>query len=149
MVATAAEGLDSSIVEIDRYVQESSDIAAEAVDQARQTDARIATLSQASDRVGAVVDLISAIAKQTNLLALNATIEAARAGDAGRGFSVVAQEVKQLAAQTAAATQEIGTQISGMQAATAESVAAIKQISGIIGRIRSHRPSASPSMSRA
>lgn len=136
-VAIAAEGLDASIVEIDRHAHESSDIASEAVSQARHTDARIIELSQASNRVGDVVNLISAIAKQTNLLALNATIEAARAGDAGRGFSVVAQEVKQLAAQTAAATQEVGAYIANMQATTNDSVAAIKQIGGIIGRISS------------
>jgi methyl-accepting chemotaxis protein len=136
-VAAAAEGLDASIVEIDRHAHESSDIAAEAVAQARHTDARIIELSQASNRVGDVVNLISAIAKQTNLLALNAAIEAARAGDAGRGFSVVAQEVKQLASQTAAATQEIGAHIANMQATTDDSVAAIKQIGGIIGHIAS------------
>lgn len=135
IVASAATELDTSIVEIDRHVQESSDIAAEAVHQAGNTDARIVELSRASRQIGRVVNLISAIAKQTNLLALNATIEAARAGEAGKGFSVVAQEVKQLAAQTAAATEEIGAQIASMQAATDESVAAIKQISAIIGRI--------------
>ncbi len=137
IVASAAGQLDSSIVEIDRHVQESSDIAAEAVCQAGGTDARIVELANASSQIGRVINVISAIAKQTNLLALNATIEAARAGDAGRGFSVVAQEVKQLAAQTAAATGEIGDQIASMQAAIGESVAAIKQISGIIGRIAS------------
>ena len=95
---------------------------AEAVAQAEKTDARINALSQAASRIGDVVKLITAIAEQTNLLALNATIEAARAGEAGRGFAVVASEVKALAAQTAKATDEIGTQIAGMQTATAESV---------------------------
>ena len=135
IVASAANELDSSIVEIDRHVHESSDIAAEAVEQAGSTDARIVELARASSQIGRVVNVISAVAKQTNLLALNATIEAARAGDAGKGFSVVAQEVKLLAAQTAAATGEIGSQIASMQAAIDDSVAAIKQIGGIIGRI--------------
>ncbi|MCF8477247.1 MAG: methyl-accepting chemotaxis protein [Pseudolabrys sp.] len=135
IVASAASELDSSIVEIDRHVHESSDIAAEAVQQAGSTDARIVELARASSQIGRVVNVISAVAKQTNLLALNATIEAARAGDAGKGFSVVAQEVKLLAAQTAAATGEIGSQIASMQAAIDDSVAAIKQIGGIIGRI--------------
>ena len=103
--------------------------------QAEKTDARITELSQAASRIGDVVKLITAIAEQTNLLALNATIEAARAGDAGRGFAVVASEVKALAAQTAKATDEITTQIAGMQVATQESVSAIKEISGTITRI--------------
>jgi methyl-accepting chemotaxis protein len=105
------------------------------VQQARKTDARINELSQAAARIGDVVKLITAIAEQTNLLALNATIEAARAGEAGRGFAVVASEVKALASQTAKATEEIGTQIAGMQQATQESVAAIKEIGTTIGRI--------------
>src|SRR5262249_61078282 len=114
---------------------ESGDTAAQAVQKAEKTDARITELSNAASRIGDVVKLITAIAEQTNLLALNATIEAARAGEAGRGFAVVAQEVKALAAQTAKATDEIGTQISSMQAATQESVGAIKQIGGTIGRV--------------
>jgi methyl-accepting chemotaxis protein len=116
-------------------VSESARIATAAVQQAQQNDSRINQLSQAAGRIGDVVKLITAIAEQTNLLALNATIEAARAGEAGRGFAVVASEVKQLASQTAKATDEIGTQIAGMQAATQESVGAIKEISGTIGRI--------------
>ncbi len=134
-VAATADGLDASIVEIERHARESSDIAAGAVRQAGSADGRIAELSRASTRIGDVVKLISSIAKQTNLLALNATIEAARAGEAGRGFSVVAQEVKALASQTAAATEEISAQISSMQAATEDSVAAIKEISAVIDRI--------------
>jgi methyl-accepting chemotaxis protein len=134
-VASATEEMTSSVDEISRQVQESSKIAGDAVMQAQQTDARINALSQAASRIGDVVKLITAIAEQTNLLALNATIEAARAGEAGRGFAVVASEVKQLAQQTAKATDEIGTQIAGMQAATAESVASIKEIGGTIGRI--------------
>jgi methyl-accepting chemotaxis protein len=131
-VASASEQLTNSINEIARQVQKSSEIAADAVLQAKKTDARINELTHAAGRIGDVVKLISAIAEQTNLLALNATIEAARAGKAGRGFAVVAQEVKALAAQTAKATEEIGTQIAGMQTATRESVAAIKEIGSTI-----------------
>jgi methyl-accepting chemotaxis protein len=134
-VASATEEMTSSVQEIGRQVQESSKIAAEAVRQAQQTDARINELSKAAGRIGDVVKLITAIAEQTNLLALNATIEAARAGEAGRGFAVVASEVKQLAAQTARATDEIGNQIAGMQTATQDSVAAIKEIGATINRI--------------
>jgi methyl-accepting chemotaxis protein len=134
-VASATEQLTSSVHEIARQVHESSRIAGEAVQQAEKTDARIAALSKAAGRIGDVVKLITAVAEQTNLLALNATIEAARAGEAGRGFAVVASEVKQLASQTAKATEEIGKQITEMQSATGESVAAIKEIGGTIGRI--------------
>jgi methyl-accepting chemotaxis protein len=134
-VASATEEMTGSVGEISRQVQESSTIADEAVDQAHKTDVRINELSQAANRIGDVVKLITAIAEQTNLLALNATIEAARAGEAGKGFAVVAQEVKALAAQTAKATGEIGTQIAGMQMATVDSVNAIKEIGGTINRI--------------
>ena len=134
-VASATEEMASSINEIGRQVADSNRIANEAVDQAEKTDARIAELSLAANRIGDVTKLITTIAEQTNLLALNATIEAARAGDAGRGFAVVAQEVKTLAAQTAKATSEISAQISGIQTATHDSVVAIKEISGTIGRV--------------
>jgi methyl-accepting chemotaxis protein len=134
-VAAAADEMTSSVNEIARQVQQSSQIALEAVHQAEKTDGRIADLSRAATRIGDVVKLITAIAEQTNLLALNATIEAARAGEAGKGFAVVASEVKSLATQTAKATQEIGTQISGMQTATQESVGAIKEIGSTIKRI--------------
>src|SRR5213078_1677008 len=135
--ATASDELSSSIAEITRRVQESNGIAADAVKQAAATDQRINELSEAGARIGDVVKLITSIAEQTNLLALNATIEAARAGDAGRGFAVVAQEVKSLAGQTAKATDEISSHIVGMQGATQESVAAIKEIGGTIGQISS------------
>jgi len=134
-VAAATDEMATSVNEISRQVQESSRIANEAVTQAKKTDARISELSQAAGRIGDVVKLITAIAEQTNLLALNATIEAARAGAAGKGFAVVAQEVKQLAAQTAKATDEIRGQIAGMQTATQESVTAIKEIGETIARI--------------
>ena len=134
-VASATEELSASVDEIGKRVRESNRIAEAAVLQAEQTDGRIGKLSRAAQQIGDVVKLITAIAEQTNLLALNATIEAARAGEAGRGFAVVASEVKSLASQTAKATDEISSHISGMQSATQESVAAIKEIGGTIGQI--------------
>jgi methyl-accepting chemotaxis protein len=134
-VASATEEMSSSVNEISRQVQESARMAGEAVDQARTTNDRVGELSKAAGRIGDVVELINTIAAQTNLLALNATIEAARAGEAGRGFAVVASEVKALAEQTAKATGEIGQQITGIQAATQESVNAIKEISGTIEKL--------------
>ena len=134
-VAEATDQLIASLDVINAQTQESSRIALKAVTQAENADARIAELTRAAGRIGDVVNLITAIAEQTNLLALNATIEAARAGDAGRGFAVVAQEVKALAAQTGKATEEIGVQIAGVQAATRDSVAIIQEVSSTIGRI--------------
>ncbi len=134
-VASATEEMASSVNEISRQVQDSARIASEAVEQAQKTNDRVSELAKAAARIGDVVELINTIAGQTNLLALNATIEAARAGEAGRGFAVVASEVKALAEQTAKATGEISQQISGIQAATHESVGAIKEIGGTIGRM--------------
>src|SRR5215204_5513060 len=134
-VASATEELSSSVTEIGRQVQESARMATDAVGQARVTNDRVSQLSKAASRIGDVVELINTIAGQTNLLALNATIEAARAGEAGRGFAVVASEVKALAEQTSKATGEIGQQITGIQAATQDSVNAIKEISGTIERL--------------
>jgi methyl-accepting chemotaxis protein len=134
-VASATEEMASSVNEISRQVQESATIASQAVDQARRTNDRVGELAKAAARISDVVELINTIAGQTNLLALNATIEAARAGEAGRGFAVVASEVKALAEQTAKATGEITLQIDGIQAATQESVSAIREIGSTINRM--------------
>mgnify|MGYP000681130795 CR=1 FL=1 len=134
-VATAAEELSSSISEISRQVSQASHIASGAVQQAQDTNAKVQGLADAAQKIGEVVALITDIADQTNLLALNATIEAARAGDAGKGFAVVASEVKNLANQTARATEEIGSQIGGIQSATIEAVAAIEAIAKTIAQI--------------
>jgi methyl-accepting chemotaxis protein/aerotaxis receptor len=134
-VASATEEMSSSVREIGRQVQESAQMAGDAVGQVHSATDRISALSSAAARIGDIVEIINNIAGQTNLLALNATIEAARAGEAGRGFSVVASEVKALAEQTAKATGEIGQQISGIQASTQESVAAINQIRGTIEQL--------------
>jgi methyl-accepting chemotaxis protein len=132
-VAAAAEELGSSVQEIGRQVLGSANLAQAAVGEADETQHLVQALSQAAARIGDMVGLISNIAGQTNLLALNATIEAARAGDAGRGFAVVASEVKELAAQTAKATEEISQQIGQIQGVTGQAVSAIE---GITGRIR-------------
>jgi methyl-accepting chemotaxis protein len=134
-VATAAEELSASIGEISRQVSQASHIASGAVRQAQETNVKVQGLADAANKIGEVVALITDIADQTNLLALNATIEAARAGDAGKGFAVVASEVKNLANQTARATEEISSQIGGIQTATQEAVTAIEVIGKTISEI--------------
>jgi len=134
-VASATEELSASIGEIGNRVNESSRIIREAVAQAEDTNRKVKSLAEAADKIGQVVKLISDIAGQTNLLALNATIEAARAGEAGKGFAVVASEVKQLATQTAKATDEIAGQVRSIQDATEASARAIAGITQTISQV--------------
>jgi len=131
-VASAAEQLTASIGEISRQVTHSADISGQAVTAADKTNVTIQELATSAQSIGEVVELINDIANQTNLLALNATIEAARAGDAGKGFAVVASEVKNLASQTAQATEDISAQIGSIQGTTQEAVSAIEGISKTI-----------------
>jgi methyl-accepting chemotaxis protein len=134
-VAAATEELSISIREIASQVTQSSRIAERAVQDAQRTDAIVQQLASTAERIGNVIALINSVAGQTNLLALNATIEAARAGEAGKGFAVVASEVKELANQTAKATEEISTQIASVQQATREAVQAIQTITQTIGEM--------------
>ncbi len=133
-VAAAAEQMAASVREITRQVAEAANTARQAAEEAAMTDSTVRALAEGAARIGDVVRLISDIAGQTNLLALNATIEAARAGEAGKGFAVVASEVKALAAQTAKATEEIGSQITAMQGATDRAVATIRGIGVTVAR---------------
>jgi methyl-accepting chemotaxis protein len=134
-VAAATEELSASVNEISSQVARSAQIASGAVTEAETTNAQVQSLAEAAHKIGEVVNLITEIASQTNLLALNATIEAARAGEAGKGFAVVASEVKNLATQTAQATEDISAQIGAIQAATQSSVAAIGGIGNTIRQI--------------
>jgi len=134
-VASAAEELTASVGEISRQVAQSSEMAGNAVVEAKSVREQIDGLASASEKIGNVVELITGIAAQTNLLALNATIEAARAGDAGKGFAVVASEVKNLANQTAQATEEISGQILSIQTATTNTVRAIENIAATIDKM--------------
>jgi len=135
VVASAAEELASTVREIAAQVQNSARVSNQAVDQAEATNREMQALADAANRIGEVVGVIQAIASQTNLLALNATIEAARAGEAGKGFAVVASEVKNLANQTAKATEQVSQQIAGIQDSVGRSVEAIRRISATIGEV--------------
>lgn len=134
-VASATEELSASINEINRQVTESSNVARDAVDEVKRTNTTVSTLADAATQIGDVVKLIQDIAEQTNLLALNATIEAARAGEAGKGFAVVASEVKNLANQTARATEEISSKIVTVQNVSTDAANAIRSIGDTINKI--------------
>lgn len=134
-VSEAATDLTQSVVEISTKVSEASSLVAETAETADRSNVQMTGLATASEEIGEVISLIQDIAEQTNLLALNATIEAARAGESGKGFAVVASEVKELASQTAKATEDIRAQISGIQSSTLDAVAAIKDIAGKMRKV--------------
>ncbi len=134
-VAAAVEELSATVGEISRQVAHAAAVATEAVQETRTSDERMLALTRSADRIGDVLGVISDVAGRTNLLALNATIEAARAGDAGKGFAVVASEVKNLAAQTAKATEDVSAQIAAMRQAAGEAATVMQGIGATIGRI--------------
>jgi methyl-accepting chemotaxis protein len=138
-LSAAVEELSASVHEIAEGSTEAMRVAGEAVELAGDTSAAVARLGEVSRGIGEVVGLITSIAEQTNLLALNATIEAARAGDAGKGFAVVASEVKDLAGETAKATDDIGRRVDAVQAETVAAIESIERIVEIIGRISEHQ----------
>jgi methyl-accepting chemotaxis protein len=138
-VASGSHEMETSIREISRNATQAAQVAATAVEAADRTDATVVSLADSSNEIGNVVRLITAIADQTNLLALNATIEAARAGDAGRGFSVVAGEVKELAQQTSRATEEISRRIDAIQSDSRGAADAIREIGQIVGSINDYQ----------
>jgi len=138
-VAAGAQEMGSAIREISQSVNEATRVAGQAVTEAQATTATVTRLGTSSQEIGAVVKVITSIAEQTNLLALNATIEAARAGEAGKGFAVVANEVKELAQETARATEDIARRVEAIQGDTGGAVAAIGRISEIIGSINDYQ----------
>jgi methyl-accepting chemotaxis protein len=136
MVTNGTERLNVSFVDVSSKVRTSTEIAESAAQQSSDANKTMDRLAETADQIGSVAQLIKGIAEQTNLLALNATIEAARAGDAGKGFAVVATEVKNLAIETAKATEEIETQVQAMQSVTASAVTEMQNVTNTIKQIR-------------
>jgi methyl-accepting chemotaxis protein len=134
-VAAGAEEMSASIKEISRSATNAMKVAHQAVELSASTSQTMSRLEESSSEIGKIIKVITSIAQQTNLLALNATIEAARAGEAGKGFAVVATEVKELARQTARATEDIGRKVDSIQGETQAAVKAINQVSDIINQI--------------